>query len=57
MKLQPKRNILRRWFWRIVGANGEVICKAQSYYSKSNCMRMVRKMQKELGLPIDGRYL
>lgn len=35
-----------RWFWRLVGRNGETIAVSQKYHSRSNAMRAARKLGK-----------
>lgn len=32
---------LLRWYWRIVGLNGEIMAQSEGYFSKSNVKRAV----------------
>jgi uncharacterized protein YegP (UPF0339 family) len=34
----------RKWFWKIVGRNGEIVLTSQGYYSKWNAKRSALKL-------------
>ena len=37
----------RKWYWRIVNANGEVLCHSETYSSKTQCADTVRRFMRD----------
>lgn len=57
MYIQIKRGKLK-WYWRIVGGNGEVMAHSQGYYSKGNALRAAHDLIEVFRLAgVDGMIL
>jgi uncharacterized protein YegP (UPF0339 family) len=43
----------KRWYWRLVAANGEIIADgAQGYSTRQNCRRAVTKLKKAVNAKV-----
>lgn len=44
MRIVLKRNAAGRWYWHLVGGNGEVMAHSQSYSRRWSARRSARKV-------------
>jgi uncharacterized protein YegP (UPF0339 family) len=40
---------VRKWYWKLVGGNGETVLVSQKYYSKHNARRSASKLARANG--------
>lgn len=52
-RIQPKRNIMRKWYNRIIAGNGEIVFVSESYWSTAGCINAAHRAAEETGLGID----
>jgi len=41
-----------QWHWRIVSRNGKIDSTSETYASKGNCTRAMKRLSAKLGIPI-----
>jgi uncharacterized protein YegP (UPF0339 family) len=60
MKFVIQKDKAGLWFWKIVAANGEILCHSEQYFRKTAARKTVDlincRMMKRLRLPIVEKY-
>lgn len=44
MKIVVQRNKRRRWFWKVVAANGRILAVSEDYTRKGSCYDTVHRL-------------
>lgn len=53
VRVELRRGLSKRWYWRLRARNGEVLSYSELYDSKRNARQTAELMAKALGVKID----
>lgn len=57
MYIEIKRSKKLFWHYVVKAKNGEIMLSSETYFNKGNCVRAARRSAKQLGVPIEIKWL